>query len=149
MLPVKRIHPQISAEQFETKPGSSQAYETKSMRDSTNHMESGGTRTIKSSGDNYDHDSQKKIASSVKILLWKKVGSSRCRKLNQFELLCLQVLPCLSYTSSSIYMTLAQKYVVSELRAVKSLFLLYQNAAALLLYLPAAAGWLNRFGISR
>ena len=46
-------------------------------------------------------------------------------------------------------MTLAQNYVVSELRAVKSLFLLYQNAAALLLYLPAAAGWLNRFGISR
>jgi hypothetical protein len=55
----------------------------------------------------------------------------------------------LSYTSSSIYMTLAQKYVVSELRAVKSLFLFYQNAAALLLYIPAALGWLQRFGISR
>lgn len=46
-------------------------------------------------------------------------------------------------------MTLAQKYVVSELRAVKSLFLFYQNAAALLLYIPAALGWLQRFGISR
>ncbi len=46
-------------------------------------------------------------------------------------------------------MTLAQKYVVSELRSVKSLFLLYQNAAALLLYFPAAAGWLRRFGITR
>jgi hypothetical protein len=44
-------------------------------------------------------------------------------------------------------MTLAQKYVVTELQAVKSLFLFYQNAAALLLFIPSSAGWLSRFGI--
>jgi hypothetical protein len=101
-----------------------------------------------------DPDSRKIASSSMKILIWKKVSwrqthSSFAWGGVDLTVLSAQAVPCLSYTTSSIYMTLAQKYVVSELRSVKSLFLLYQNAAALLLYFPAAAGWLRRFGITR
>lgn len=55
--------------------------------------------------------------------------------------------PCLSYASSSVYMTLAQKYVVVQASEVKSIFLFFQNAAALLMFIPSSLGWLSRFHI--
>mmetsp|Transcript_2059 Transcript_2059/g.5381 ORF Transcript_2059/g.5381 Transcript_2059/m.5381 type:complete len:334 (-) Transcript_2059:64-1065(-) len=80
---------------------------------------------------NEEDDDRKREATSVRNLFVKKG------------------IPCLSYTSSSIYMTLAQKYVVTQLKSVKSIFLFYQNAVALLLFFPAYLGWLRRFGIKR
>lgn len=58
-----------------------------------------------------------------------------------------RVVPCLSYAASSIYMTIAQKYVVINAPEVKALFLFYQNLAALVLYVPSNLGWLARFHI--
>jgi len=60
-----------------------------------------------------------------------------------------KVVPCVAYATSSAYMTLAQKYVVMSLRDVKSIFLFYQNFAALFLFIPAYLGWLERFRITR
>ncbi|EKX38975.1 hypothetical protein GUITHDRAFT_143790 [Guillardia theta CCMP2712] len=58
-----------------------------------------------------------------------------------------KIIPCICYALSSIYMTLAQKYVVINASEVKALFLFYQNAAALLMFLPTSLGLLQRFHI--
>jgi len=60
-----------------------------------------------------------------------------------------KVIPCVCYATSSAYMTLTQKYVVMSLKEVKSIFLFYQNFAALFLFFPAYFGWLKRFNITR
>ena len=58
-----------------------------------------------------------------------------------------RVLPCLCYAASSVYMTMAQKYVVTNDKEIAALFLLYQNLAALVMFVPSRAGWLRRFKI--
>ncbi|KAJ1489600.1 hypothetical protein T484DRAFT_3470976 [Baffinella frigidus] len=58
-----------------------------------------------------------------------------------------RMLPCVSYASSSMYMTLAQKYVVTSGMGVKSIFLFYQNLAALVMFIPSSLGMLKRFNI--
>jgi len=59
-----------------------------------------------------------------------------------------KIIPAMCYALSSIYMTLAQKYVVINASEVKALFLFYQNAAALLMFLPTSLGLLRRFHIA-
>ncbi len=44
-------------------------------------------------------------------------------------------------------MTLAQKYVVVQAPEIKSIFLMFQNASALLMFIPSSLGWLSRFHI--
>mmetsp|Transcript_9885 Transcript_9885/g.24204 ORF Transcript_9885/g.24204 Transcript_9885/m.24204 type:complete len:487 (-) Transcript_9885:2-1462(-) len=58
-----------------------------------------------------------------------------------------RMLPCVSYASSSMYMTLAQKYVLTSGMGVKSIFLFYQNLAALVMFIPSSLGMLKRFNI--
>ena len=53
----------------------------------------------------------------------------------------------MSYALSSVYMTIAQKFVVVHAPRVKALFLFYQNLAALILYIPSKLGLLRRFKI--